>query len=725
MTRTVDPAGPPDEGYVQASDEQGAVPDRLWARLAASAKGRPLGLAILLIAILVLVLFGDVLEPWRNIAFDQHHQAAPREVEHAPVRIVEIDADSLQEFGSWPWPRHLIADLIEKVADGGASVIGLDLIFPEPDRLSLHAVAETRAELADHVREALQSAPNNDHTLASVVARLPVVLGRAVLNGEAAEAWVDRSPPMPPALLADSSLIGALPQASAVVTNLPSLEENARGYGIVNGSPDTDGVIRKVPTALNIGGEPHATMVLEVLRLSRGAPHVTFIGEDGVIDGVEIGDVFYPTESDGRIRPHFTHPLDRDLVSAADVLDGRLGDGVFENQLVLIGVTGLDTAIRTTTPLATGVHGVEIQAQVLENLILGNRLIRPDWAVGLEAGVLGVLAILVILFLPIQAVWKIGVVFGIGVVSVVAGAHHAFVYNQYLLDPILPSFFGSIVFLAMFGVVLTETDRRRKALRAALTEERVAAARVSGELKAARDIQLGMLPDTSAIMGLPQALSIHAYLESARDVGGDLYDAFMIDDHRLFFMVGDVTGKGVPASLFMALSKAISKNAVLRVPDLTLDKIFDVANTEISRDNPASLFVTVFAGVIDGRTGRVEFCNAGHENPSILAADGSIRPLACEGGPPLCTFEGFPYPLETVDLVSGDTLVVTTDGVTEARRLNGDLYGKDRFLAALSGLAKEPDLRKSVDALVDDVRRFEVGTEPSDDVTVLAIRYQP
>lgn len=713
----------PEGSHIQASDEAGGLTGPLWSRLAVSGRGRPLGMIILLLASLVLVLFGDVLEPWRNVAFDQHHSAAPREVEHAPVRIVEIDAVSMQKYGTWPWPRHLVAELIEKVADGGASVIGLDLIFPEPDRLSLHSVAETQQGLADHVREALQSVPQNDHTLAGVVSRLPVILGRAALSGEAAEAWVDRDPPMPPTTTADPSLVAALPAASAVITNLPALEENARGFGIVNGAPDSDGVIRKVPTALNIGGEPHATMVLEVLRVSRGAAHVTFIGDDGEIEGVDIGGTFYETESDGRIRPHFTHPLDRDLVSAADVLDGTLDAGEFEGELVLIGVTGLDTAARPATPLAADVHGVEIQAQVLENLILGNRLVRPDWAVGLEAGVLVVLALLVIAFLPVRTVWKIGVVFSIGVVAMVAGAHYAFIADQYLLDPILPSFFGAIVFLSMFGVVLAETDRRRKALRAALTEERVAAARVSGELKAAREIQLGMLPDTSALTGLPETLSIHAYLESARDIGGDMYDAFMIDDHRLFFMVGDVTGKGVPASLFMALSKAISKNAMLREAGLTLDRVFDIANTEISRDNPGSLFVTVFAGIIDSRSGRVEFCNAGHEDPCIVSADGTVRPLHCEGGPPLCVFEGFPYPLESVELASGDTLVVTTDGITEAQNRVGGLYGKDRLQASLAKLAGKTELKQGVAGMVDAMRQFENGADPTDDVTVLAVRF--
>ena len=275
----------------------------------------------------------------------------------------------------------------------------------------------------------------------------------------------------------------------------------------------------------------------------------------------------------------------------------------------------------------------------------------------------------------------------------------------------------------MLTILLAELDRRRRALREALQQERVAAAQVAGELKAARDIQLGILPDPKAIDGLPPSLSVSAFLESAKAVGGDLYDLFMVDDDRLFFLVGDVTGKGVPASLFMALSKAMSKSAALRAGSESMDVIIDMANEEISRENPASLFVTVFAGIVDSRAGTIEFCNAGHEDPHILLPDGSVRPLPCEGGPPLCVFEGFPYPLERVTLAPGETLVITTDGVTEAKRADGTFYGHDRLVSALEHAAGETDLHEAIAGLAGDVRRFEAGADPTDDLTVLAVRF--
>ncbi len=698
-----------------------------WAKLIVSGKGRPVALVMLAILVAIILLFGDALEPWRNISFDSHHIAAPRTAEVLPIRIVEIDEKSLQEYGQWPWPRHLLADLIQGVSFRGAIVIGLDLIFPEPDRMSPHLMAESLDEVDNDVRDALRAVPSNDEVFSRVLGRLPVVLGRAALNGVAAEAWVDRDPPFPPTVLQHPSLIDALPEAGAVLTNLPSLEQNAIGFGVLNGPPDADGVVRKVPTALNIGGKPHASMTLEVLRVALGSPQALFVGTDGVIEGIDINGNFFPTDSNGMLRPHFTHSLDDRFLSAADVLSGSVDANAFENQIVLIGVTGIGVIDKRATPVSARVHGVEIQAQVLENLLHGTRLVRPDWTVIAETCTLVFLGGLIVFLMPIRPVWATSAIFLAGIIASIVGSHYAFAAEHVLLDPLLPSFMATIIFLTMLGALLTEMDRRRRALRSALQKERVSAAKIAGELQAARDIQLGILPKLDALSGVPDSIQINAFLESAKEVGGDLYDAFVLEDGRLFFLVGDVTGKGVPASLFMALSKVMSKGAALRGggsgTEWGMDAVMELANDEISRENPADLFVTMFAGVVDGATGKIEFCNAGHENPHIISSDGSVRELECDGGPPLCVFEGFPYPREEVTLGPGEVLVITTDGVTEARNYDGGFYGHDRLITALKKVAAESDLDTGLDHLVQDVRRFEDGIDPTDDLTLMALRF--
>jgi serine phosphatase RsbU (regulator of sigma subunit) len=262
----------------------------------------------------------------------------------------------------------------------------------------------------------------------------------------------------------------------------------------------------------------------------------------------------------------------------------------------------------------------------------------------------------------------------------------------------------------VLAATLAEADRQRRALREAQ-------ARVAGELEAARRIQVGLLPDPRRRFAEEKRFSLQALLEPARTVGGDFYDCFMLDERRVFFVVADVSGKGLAASLFMALSKSLLKSIALRAeagPAAMLER----AAAEIGRDNAESLFVTAFAGILDADTGRLTYCNAGHEPPFLCRPGEAPRRVMESGGPPLCVIEGYSYASAELVLARGSTLCVVTDGVTEAMNPAGELYGVQRLAALLGGLAAI-----TPEAVRDDVRRFAAGAEPSDDLTLLCIGF--
>ena len=197
----------------------------------------------------------------------------------------------------------------------------------------------------------------------------------------------------------------------------------------------------------------------------------------------------------------------------------------------------------------------------------------------------------------------------------------------------------------------------------------------------------------------------------------------MLDEEHFFFLVGDVSGKGVPASLFMALSKTLCKSLALR-EHVPLDALLRLVNEEISRENPASLFVSAVVGIINVRTGELEFCNAGHEAPILLRANQPPRSLHSAGGPPLCVDEDFPYAIDRTQLQTDDVLVMITDGVTEAQDANQNFYGMARVLAYFSAMEeRQLSSAAAVCAGLDaDVRRFMDGAALSDDITIMAIR---
>ncbi|MDH5265665.1 MAG: PP2C family protein-serine/threonine phosphatase, partial [Betaproteobacteria bacterium] len=274
---------------------------------------------------------------------------------------------------------------------------------------------------------------------------------------------------------------------------------------------------------------------------------------------------------------------------------------------------------------------------------------------------------------------------------------------------------ATLVFSIMQAGSLAEAQRQRQQLR----EQ---AARMAGELDAAKRIQMGLLPDPREVFAEELRADVAALLEPARTVGGDFYDCFMLDERRLFFVVADVSGKGLPASLFMASVKSILKSAALTVEG-SVGGILARAQDEIRRENPESLFVTALAGVLDLETGELEYANAGHEPAWSHRPQGSAERLDSSGGPPLCVLDIYSYPSTRRSLVRGEWLLALSDGATEAMNTAKEFFGSERLRTSLGWLGDDADATGIVTRVRDDVRRFSGAAEPADDLTLLAIRW--
>ncbi len=246
--------------------------------------------------------------------------------------------------------------------------------------------------------------------------------------------------------------------------------------------------------------------------------------------------------------------------------------------------------------------------------------------------------------------------------------------------------------------------------------------RVEGELSAARDIQIGMLPRSFPAFPERSDIDIHAMLEPAKEVGGDLYNFSMIDEHRLFFVIGDVSGKGVPAALFMAMATTLFKAASMTAKDAAA--LMARVNTELSRDNVANLFVTAFCGIVDLRDGSVEYSDAGHEAPFLVRADGSVSRLPKPEGMALGVFDDAEFALAKLSLAPGDALVMFTDGVSEATTADERLFTVERIGETLTELARMHTASTLTAGLADKVNVF-VGEAPQfDDIAILVVQYR-
>ncbi len=257
--------------------------------------------------------------------------------------------------------------------------------------------------------------------------------------------------------------------------------------------------------------------------------------------------------------------------------------------------------------------------------------------------------------------------------------------------------------------------------RARLTEAYVEKQRMEEALKLAHEIQMSILPKIFPPFPQRSEFDLYAMIEPAREVGGDFYDFFLTEDDHLCFAIGDVSGKGVPASLFMAVTKTLLRVIATRVrrPEAVLAEL----NNELYRDNETGMFVTIFYGVLNIQTGAVEYSNGGHNPPYILSTQGAIVPVDNPGGMALGVRANAPYRAKRIQLRTGESLFLYTDGLTEAMDRTDNLFSERRLQECLQEVSRATPL-ELIRGAVSAVKRFATGAEQSDDITALAIQYR-
>jgi phosphoserine phosphatase RsbU/P len=250
---------------------------------------------------------------------------------------------------------------------------------------------------------------------------------------------------------------------------------------------------------------------------------------------------------------------------------------------------------------------------------------------------------------------------------------------------------------------------------------------IEGELQAARQIQLSMVPTEFLVPTPDRPVEIYATLEPARRVGGDLYDFFWGEDGRMYFVVADVSDKGAPAALFMARTKTMIRlvSTLYRPPGgrppephLIIEKV----NEGLSLENEQGMFVTVFLGILEPATAMLSFCNAGHNRPYLLRSGDGVSVLNSARSKPLGIRPTFTYQTEMLQLAPGDALFVFTDGITEAMNGAGEMFSDERLEEALGSLASA-SARGMVAGVMERVRGFAAGAVQADDIAAMALRF--
>jgi serine phosphatase RsbU (regulator of sigma subunit) len=634
----------------------------------------------------------DLLTMLRWHAFGDAHPPGS-----SPAVVLALDEETFRTppFEGSPsvtWTPE-IGRVLSAIIDGGAKVVGFDIVFPTSIEQS--------------------AVPFGDETLGARLGGFDRDFLRALALGARAGKIV----------------LGEVQHQDNPVLPSPG-QRAAVGFGrnirALNAYDDPDGVIRRMPLVFTVDGEPVSSMAAELAARATGAPASAKVATAGAVaDTITLnfagGADDIPTFSLADLRAcaakddkdFFRRHFDGKVVLIGTLLDiedrkitskrfATAPEGAQAERCALARPAVGQTFIRDS------ISGVYIHATAVNNLIRGDALTEfGRIGTGIASFALAALAVAAALalgpnaaalaFLGIAMAWS-------------AGATIAF--RDALAVPLVEPLSMALAALgAAIGYRLVVADR---VMAAQLAQRRAHEA----EMASAAAIQRAMLPGMQPSDVAEGQLDIFADMIPAREVGGDLYDIVKLDGNQVVITIGDVCGKGVPASLFMAITQTVMRLVVRTGQDLQAE--VNSANKMLVANNREDMFTTLFCGVIDAPSGTMTYCNCGHNPPLVLRrGESTFEPLR-NCGPPLGIVEGVSYVARSIALAPGDMLLLYTDGVTEAETSQSAQFGMKRLEQAILEMRGHP-ARRVVEHVIKRVAEFAKGAPQSDDITCVAV----
>jgi len=424
--------------------------------------GRIVGLLLLVSLLTLRILDPGPVEAVRLKSLDIYQLIYPRVESQGLVAIVDIDEQSLRTLGQWPWPRTIMAEMVAKIVEGGGTVIGFDVLFPEPDRSSPEVAAETFQGLDDATRERLRHLPSNDTIFANAIRASTVVLGRSGyrVSGAVPTAQV--------AVQTGIATVGPDPRLFLVefphlLRNLPVLDEAARGHGMFSVAPDRDGVVRRVPVVALAAGTIVPSLSLEMLRAATGSDAVLVKTDPSGVRSVGVGAFEIPTDGKGRVWLHYSPPSMSRYIPAVDLLRDRVPADALAGKMVLIGTSAAGLLDLKVTPVHPALPGVELHAQLLESALTGSTLSRPSYTAFIELALAALMSVLLIIQAPKVNAGTLFALGGITAAVTLGVSWYCFTGLDLLIDytfPLLSSFLVYAV-LVCTNYVTVSADRYR------------------------------------------------------------------------------------------------------------------------------------------------------------------------------------------------------------------------------------------------------------------------
>ena len=595
------------------------------------------------------------------LSFDLYQKIFTLNKNDSDVIIIDIDEKSLGKFGQFPWSRSVFASILEKVNKDQPKAVGFDIFFTEKDKQSPDEIIKSYNLIPTDVTE-LQKLKGHDEIFGEQLKKtksVTAVLGSPVpshsnYDRKAKARFLSKGGDPKEFTYSYTYSIGSLEQ----------LENNVKGLGSISFLDQTDGIIRSLPLIVKFNNEIYPTMGLEMVRVGNNQKNIYIEMSDIGVNRISARPYKISSDPNGIIWIRYKNPIKSQYISASSVFEGKFPDNFFKDKYVLIGASAQGLFDLVKIPLGLTIPGVEVHANVIENIIDQSFLIRNPNTYIFE--LLFVFIISVVTFLISQKIkpkYSLSIFFSSLIIVIIIG-FSMFLFRSELVDISYPIFMLTITFLT--GLYFRFIEENKIAL-SNLQKE----AKLLKERELAAGVQKSLFPDISKFENFIFAKNV-----PARDVSGDYFDVVRSTPEEYFFTLADVSGKGVKAGMYMAKASSIFRTLTnLKFP---LEKIVYGVNNELVEAKFKGMFVTAVFGKINIKTGELIFINAGHESILLFDENKNYEYIKSDM-PPIGIIKYFTETMvksNTINL-KDKTFVVYTDGVTEGYLKNGAELGAE------------------------------------------------
>ena len=659
-------------------------------------------LVILILLIALKIANPSFVRSISNLSFDLYQKVFTLNKTESNVIIIDIDEKSLGKFGQFPWSRSVFAKILENVNVSNPKAVGFDIFFTEKDKQSPEEIIKSYNLIPTDVSE-LQKLKGHDEIFKEQLEKsksITAVLGSNVpshsnYDRKAKARFLSKGGDPKDFTYSYTYSIGSL----------ETLEQSVKGLGSISFLDQTDGIIRSLPLLVRFNNKIYPTMGLEMIRVGNNQKNIYIEMNEVGINRISARPYKILSDPNGIIWIRYKNSIKSQYISSSDVYDGKFPENFFKDKYVLIGASAQGLFDLVKTPLGVTIPGVEVHANVIENIIDQSFLIRNPNTYVFELIFAIIVSILTFVFSQkIKPKFSLSIFFGSLIIVIIIG-FSLFLFRSELVDISYPIFLLTTTFLT--GLYFRFIEENKMAL-ANLQKE----AKLLKERELAAGVQKSLFPDISKFENFIFAKNV-----PARDVSGDYFDVVRSSPEEYFFTLADVSGKGVKAGMYMAKASSIFRTlSNLKYP---LEKVVFGVNNELVEAKFKGMFVTAVFGKLNINTGELVFINAGHE--SILTFDQNKNYEYIKSDmPPMGIVKYFTESMvkSTTINLKGKTFVVYTDGVTEGYLKNGEELGAEGVQNIINNISDVTP--KSIVESIE--KELNWGAEKlRDDITCMAI----